>query len=216
MRAAAKSFRCRRSMPTDGIPVLLETAVSLLPLAPANRRGFFSLFGKSSVHVYIRTLHNVDRKRYMDLRAHAASENPFARCREADRELLMLADGPRQLLATHQAQGTQVWGVHDVGMVGTIAVSRRYNPEIGDHLCVWGFYVLPRYRGTPASGLLMTAALDWVAAQKEELRLLSSFKKLDHHSRHYLERWGFRRSVNTRHWVGADAVPVGHVVVERD
>ena len=195
---------------------LLETAVSLLPLAPANRRGLFTSLWKTSGHVYIRTLHDVDHKRYMDLRAHAASENPFTRCGETESELLLLADSPKQPITAHQAQVTRVWGVHDVGMVGTIAVSRRYKAEIGDHLCLWGFYVLPRYRGTPASGLLMTAALDWVATQTGELRLLSSYKKLDHHSRHYLERWGFRRSVNTRHWVGTDAVPVDNVVVERD
>ena len=163
-----------------------------------------------------RILGDRDKKQYLELRIRAAGDASSWACSELKRELLLFADSPHRVMSAHRELGTQVWGVYDVSLVGVIAVSERYDVEVKAHWWLWGFYVLPRYRGTPASGMLMKAALEWCGEQSRHRRLFSAFHGSDYHARQYLERWGFLRQFNTSSVDGQGESGSGLVVVERE
>jgi len=163
-----------------------------------------------------RILQGRDDKRYMALRTQAANERSAQSTLDLERELFLFADHSTAVIAQHGLQGTVVWGAYDGrALVGTLALSRQLGIADACYLWLWGLYVRPRYRGTPASRLLMEAMLAWCEGEPMDRRLLSSFEPSNHRGRLFLGRWGFER---------ADAIPdpylwkcVGdRVLVERE
>jgi GNAT superfamily N-acetyltransferase len=110
-----------------------------------------------------------------------------------------------------------VWGVHDGHLLaGMLAVSRRFNVHVGNHLWLWGLYVRPRYRGTPASRLLMDAMLAWCKVQSEDECLLASCQASSQRAMLFLSRWGFHVVPVTSDLRGIMGVDAGSVLVERE
>jgi len=78
-------------------------------------------------------------------------------------------------------------------LTGVLCLSRRLAFELPDAALLWGVQVLPRYRGTIVSRLLMESALQW---SEQELRIhwvTSNVARNNIPARQYLERFGFER-----------------------
>lgn len=166
----------------------------------------------------VRILEERDTKRYMALRAQAANEYPKYPDRDLDRELFHFADHPTTVMSEHTRQGTVVWGAYDgYLLVGTLAISRRFDVVAGHYLWLWGLYVRPRYRGTPASRLLMEAMLAWCGGEARDRRLLSAYDRSNEQAARFLYRWGFHPVVGmTRGRPNACEMSGQCVLVERD
>lgn len=86
-----------------------------------------------------RMLEERDTKRYIALRMQAASECPGHMTRDIKEELFLLADHSTTEMSRHSRQGAVVWGVYDGHLLaGTLAVARRFNVRIRNHLWLWG------------------------------------------------------------------------------
>lgn len=107
----------------------------------------------------VRRLSATDSAAYYALRWHALDE-PVAIEPQVRRELEAGGEGIGTQLAEYVANRTGVWGAFDGdALVGTAALSREYHLSYGDIGVLWGVFVLPRYRGTPVSRLLMDTVL---------------------------------------------------------
>lgn len=164
-----------------------------------------------------RILQERDTKRYIELRAQAVSECPGHTTGDFKEELFLLADHATEGMSRHARQGTVVWGAHDGHLLaGTLAVSRRFNVHVGNHLWLWGLYVRPRYRGTPASRLLMDAMLVWCRNVPADERLLGSCRGSDRPARLFLARWGFQVIPAAAYPMAIQGFEKGDVLVERE
>src|SRR3546814_11181561 len=66
------------------------------------------------------------------------------------------------LLERYEHEGTSLWGAFDGQVLaGVLCLSWRIGIESPDEALLWGIHVLPRYRGTAVSRLLMEAAVAW-------------------------------------------------------
>lgn len=74
-----------------------------------------------------------------------------------------------------------------------VAVSRRFSARVLSYLWIWGLYVRPHYRGTPASRALVTAALAWCEQQPPEQRLFGAFEVSNVRATRFCQRFGFQR-----------------------
>ena len=168
-----------------------------------------------------RTLLPADGRAYAALRQLQAKEGvPRSRRRELDIELERLARDPEAVIRNYLATGTMLWGADDGGsLVGTLAVSRRRSLRAGPYLWLWGLFVRSPYRGTPASRVLMNAALAWSGAQPEGLRLFGAVTEDNLQARRFCDRHGFVRTVATARtlnlWSSAMHQPEGHAAKNR-
>ncbi|AKC86110.1 GNAT family N-acetyltransferase [Pseudoxanthomonas suwonensis] len=108
---------------------------------------------------------------------------------EVLREIGTAPDGLPGLFEQYEDVDTRLWGVFDRSrLVGVLGLSRGLETA---HL--WGAYVLPRYRGTPVSRLLMETAIACSAIEWKVDRLSARFASSNLQARRFLERFGFDR-----------------------
>src|SRR3546814_1437365 len=80
------------------------------------------------------------------------------------------------LVRSYVTSGTIVWGVFDrLTLAGAMAVSRRFSARLHAYLWLWGLFVRPHHRGTPAARLLISAAVRWCEAHPPEQRVFGAF-----------------------------------------
>lgn len=107
-------------------------------------------------------------------------------------ELARLARGPGDVIRNYLDSDTLLWGAFDRhALVGTLAVSRRFTVVVADHLWLWGLFVRPHYRGTPASRVLITAAVEARERRPPEWRLFGAFDVRNLRASRFCERHGF-------------------------
>lgn len=141
-----------------------------------------------------RLLLRMDESRYHRLRMEAARETPLSCTGELVREQAVFAEGG-DALPTHAARGTRVWGTFDdFHLAGVVALSPLYADTEHQTLWLWGLYVQPRFRGTPASRCLMRAALAWADTQHPGGNVLAAYHHENRRARQLLERFGFIES----------------------
>src|SRR3546814_5318649 len=59
---------------------------------------------------------------------------------------------PDDVIRNYVTSGTIVWGVFDrLTLAGAMAVSRRFSARLHAYLWLWGLFVRPHHRGTPAA-----------------------------------------------------------------
>lgn len=140
-----------------------------------------------------RFLRPEDGRAYAALRAQQAAERAARSAwSELGTELKQLAQGADETIRHYLMTGTAVWGAFDgPSLVGALAVSPRYAVRAGHYLWLWGLFVRPPYRGTPASRRLMEAALAWCEAQSSPRRLFGAFDPDNLQALRFCERYGF-------------------------
>lgn len=101
--------------------------------------------------------------------------------------------GMADLLERYEHEGTSLWGAFDRQVLaGVLCLSWRIGIESPDEALLWGIHVLPRYRGTAVSRLLMEAAVAWCEANP--LHWMTVHVERDNvHACQYLGRFGFER-----------------------
>lgn len=108
---------------------------------------------------------------------------------EVLREIGDEPEGLSRLFEHYQDRDTRLWGVFDrTRLAGVAGLSRGF-----DSAHLWGAYVLPRYRGTPVSRLLMETAIHCAADEWTVERLSARFASSNLQARRFLERFGFDR-----------------------
>lgn len=194
-------------------------AVSLIPLPPAPSGVFFVPAEGDEVNGRVmeaRLLLPEDGRAYAALRAGELETQAAGTTSPAlVLELGRLARQPSNVIRDYYATHTVIWGAFDRDLlVGTLAATRRSSTRLAHYLWLWGLFVRPPYRGTPASRVLITAALDLCERQPLEWRLFGSFDAPNVRAYRFCERYGFAP-------IAEDAAaldlpcPAGDIVVER-
>lgn len=140
----------------------------------------------------IRPLSDTDAAAYHALRTRSLDGLAYPAEAEVMREVQAGAEGMAALLALYPDEETTVWGAFDTGtLAGAAGLSRRSLSGYGDIGVLWGVFVLPRYRGTPASRLLMDAVAGHCTADAGIQQLRASCTRDNHAGRQFLRRFGF-------------------------
>ncbi|RYG99055.1 MAG: GNAT family N-acetyltransferase [Alphaproteobacteria bacterium] len=167
-------------------------------------------------HMETRQLLRMDESRYRRLRIEAAREAPDALTADLQRELVLFEHGLGGALATYDGRGTRVWGVFDdLSLAGALAVSPIWLNTDSRQLWLWGLYILPKFRGTPASRCLMTAVLHWAEVQHPGGAIMGAYDKSNRHAWQLVERFGFLPSQQHAEFEQAGLVSPQELVVER-
>lgn len=146
----------------------------------------------------VRRLSQSDARAYLALRRRSLDGLAHPLEPQVRRELDAGSTGMPALLADYAAQGSQVWAAADGdAMVGVAAVSREYLVGYGGVGVLWGVFVLPRYRGTPASRLLMEAIIDCCGMDFTLRELLAPCAQWNVSGKLFLQRFGFEPAEQT-------------------
>src|SRR3546814_17991166 len=95
------------------------------------------------------------------------------------------------LLERYEHEGTSLWGAFDGQVLaGVLCLSWRIGIESPDEALLWGLHVLPRYRGTAVSRLLMEAAVEWCGVNPLHCMPVH-VERANVHACQYLGRFGF-------------------------
>lgn len=142
--------------------------------------------------LWVRRLSEVDAPAYCALRRRSVDEGVHAVEPQVRGEVEAGADGIAARLKEYLAEGTCVWGAFDAdALVGAAAVSREYHVSYGGIGVLWGVYVLPRYRGTPASRQLMDAVVGFCGMDSTIGQILAACAVDNAAGRQFLQRFGF-------------------------
>src|SRR3546814_7992951 len=118
------------------------------------------------------------------------------------------------LVRSYVTSGTIVWGVFDrLTLAGAMAVSRRFSARLHAYLWLWGLFVRPHHRGTPAARLLISAAVRWCEAHPPEQRVFGAFDSRSMRAHRFCERHGFLRVEARAALPGLELLP-GETLVE--
>lgn len=118
-------------------------------------------------------------------------------------ELCHLVLDPDAMIQYYLISGTALWGVLDgPSLVGTLASSRRFSASAVTYLWLWGLFVRPHYRGTPASCALMAAALAWCNAQPAGQRVFAALDADNLRVHRFCDRYGCRPTDATTETLG--------------
>lgn len=121
----------------------------------------------------------------------------------------------RAMAMTGLCGDTQVWGAFDeTRLAGVAALSNGSGIASAGYLWLWGLYVRPSYRGTPASRCLMEMALEAVERAPDEVRLLAAYAENNYRAHQLFTRWAFH-PCGSRPASRLPAVLPGEVLVER-
>ena len=145
-----------------------------------------------SSSLQVRRLLVTDASAYYLLRRRSIEEVTHSIEPAVFREIEAGPNGIAARMAGYTAGGTTVWGAYaDEALVGAAALSRRYHTVQGGYGILWGVFVLPRYRGTPASRLLLDA-IAGACEPDRSLRQLVSLCTADNATGlQFLHRYGF-------------------------
>ena len=116
----------------------------------------------------------------------------------------------------YHLRGTRVWGAFDdmslAGVVGLSAIRKR--STCLRHLWLWGMYVQPRYRGTPASGVVMESDLQRAERHYPGSTVRGSFHRDNRRAGQTVNRFGFVKVTDNEKFIRLGLAPEDHVVVE--
>jgi|GEM_PF-806420 len=108
------------------------------------------------------------------------------------RELEAGTNGIAALVAGYVSEGTHVVGAfHGDTLVAAAALTRQCHAAQDGIGRLWGVFVLPRYRGTPASRLLMASIIEYCSADGDIRQLLASCGHDNVAGLRFLQRLGF-------------------------
>ena len=162
-----------------------------------------------------RELLRVDESRYRRLRLEAAKEASWQRTGELQKELELFEQSDDGVIAGYEAQGTRVWGAfHEMHLAGAVGLSLVPHSAGMQQLWLWGLYVTPRFRGTPASRCLMTIVQDWGEQHFPGGVIMGAYHRDNRHARQWVERFGFRPSPQQAEAKRVGLIAPGEVVVE--
>lgn len=162
-----------------------------------------------------RPLSRLDERGYRNLREQAAHEGPLIQTGELQRERELFAQIHDSVMKVYELRGTRVWGAFDdMILTGVVALSPVLLQARTRQLWLWGMYVYPRYRGTPASRLLMEAVLAWAERQYSGSSIMGSFHKNNRHAWQMVMRFGFVATDSHEELGKSGLVSPEHVVVE--
>lgn len=152
----------------------------------------------------VRRLGETDAATYYMLRSRSVDRLSQPVEPEVRRELDARSCGMAARLAGYEAEGSHVWGAFfGETLIGTVALSRRSHATRGGFGVLWGMFVLPRYRGTPASRLLMDALLDDCARDGGFRQLIAPCVRDNVAGLRFLARFGFEPALWVpRHVIG--------------
>jgi GNAT superfamily N-acetyltransferase len=147
--------------------------------------------GRMQSTLQIKCLSEADASAYYTLRRRSLEGLRHPAEPEVLRELGNGISGLVERLARYEAEGTRAWGVFDQRTLAGAAAA-THDPLRGDGLAkLWGVFVVPRYRGTAVSRLLMDA-LFACCEQAWNVRTVSStFTSGNRHALQFLRRFGF-------------------------
>jgi GNAT superfamily N-acetyltransferase len=162
-----------------------------------------------------RELLHLDESRYRRLRLEAAKETSWQRTRELQKELALFEQGGDGVIAAYDAQGTRLWGAfHETHLAGAVGLSLVPHHADMQQLWLWGLYVTPRFRGTPASRCLMSAVQDWGEQHFPGGAIVGAYHRDNRHAWQWVERFGFRPSPWQAEAEHAGLISAEDVVVE--
>ena len=162
----------------------------------------------------VRQLLHADERRYQSIREQAVLDNPSPQGSELQREKAIFSQSLHNVLGAHELNGTRIWGVFDdVAMAGVAALSPILLESGTYKLWLWGLYVHRKYRGTPASRLLMEAVRAWGGRRYPGLSIMGSFHVTNRHAMQMVTRFGFAEAELLNKTLSS-LVPPDHVVVE--
>lgn len=162
-----------------------------------------------------RQLLKMDESRYRRLRLEAAGETTWQRTSELDRELSLIESEPASVLASHDKAGTRIWGVfHDMYLAGVVALSEVEMEPEEPQLWLWGLYVLPRFRGTPASRCLMGAAQEWAERARPGAVLMGAYHRDNRFAWQVVNRFDFQTSARRSEAENAGLLREDEILVE--
>ncbi len=162
-----------------------------------------------------RELLRADEFRYRRLRLEAANETSWQRTGALQKELELFEQSDDGAIAAYDAQGTRVWGAfHERHLVGAVGLSLVPHSAGMRQLWLWGLYVTPRFRGTPASRCLMTVVQDWSEQHFPGAVITGAYHRDNRHARQWVERFGFRPSPRQAEAKRTGLITAGEVVVE--
>ncbi len=143
----------------------------------------------------VRRISPDDATSYYTLRSRSLEQLTCAGEPEVLRELGTGHGKIANVLRDYDIEGTQVWGVFNTQtLIGAIGLSRRFPLQKLEIAHVWGVFVMPRYRGTAVSRLLMEAVVDWCEHDPVVQWIATRFSRSSVHARQYFERFGFEVS----------------------
>lgn len=150
-----------------------------------------------------RLLSRLDERGYKNLREQAAREGPLIQTGELQRELELFAQIHDSKMKVYELRKTRVWSVFDdITLTGAVALSPVLLQARTRQLWLWGMYVYPRYRGVPASRLLMEAVLAWGERQYSGSSIMGSLHKNNRHAWQMVMRFGFITADCHERWPG--------------
>lgn len=126
----------------------------------------------------VRWLAPGDETSYLALRAKSLEESSGLATPEIRRELNMAGTGVGELFTTYRQEQQCVLGAFYSGsLVGVIALNANLLEPHHHSIQIWGLYVVPRFRGTPVSQLLLEDAIAWCRHQQGKVAVWVWFPK---------------------------------------
>ena len=145
-----------------------------------------------SPFLQIKRLSEADAASYCALRRRAAEELTYPPEPQVRDEAGLDTEGITARLLEYAVNGTCVWGAFCNGiLVGTAALGHEQHRAYGGIGLLWGVYVLPRYRGTPTSRLLMETVIERCSRDKTVDQILAACASDNAAGQLFLLRFGF-------------------------
>lgn len=162
-----------------------------------------------------RILTDLDGKKYREVRRKAADESEWNASDELRQEGELFDHDPNRVMTIHRGQGTRVWGAFDdMLLAGVMAMSYLQLLNHPRNLWLWGLYVRPKYRGTPASRMLMESVLRWREEHAPGHRLLGACDPGNLNVARFLDRYGFQPPADHQSLMSASMLPRRLLLVE--
>lgn len=162
-----------------------------------------------------RILSDCDARKYRELRQNEAREDGQKISGELRQELELFDQYQHQIMTTYASCGTRVWGAFDdQSLAGVVAMSYMQLAVHPRNLWLWGLYVRPKYRGTPASRVLMESVLRWSERNAPDCRLFGACDPLNVSALQFLHRYGFQLPADSQSLANEGRVPPRLVLVE--
>lgn len=140
----------------------------------------------------VRPIDRADAQAYHALRKRSTEGLAHAIEPQVLQELEAGAEGIAAHVAEYVANGIQAWGAFDGdALIGAAALSREYHHSCGGIGVLWGVFVMPRYRGTPVSRLLMDAIVGYCGIDCTIHQILAPCARDNVAGRRFLQRFGF-------------------------
>ncbi|WP_202839133.1 GNAT family N-acetyltransferase [Luteimonas saliphila] len=147
----------------------------------------------------IRCLSEADASVYYALRRRSTEGLVAAVEAQVFREIEAGPNGIAAKLSGYVSEGTRVWGAYSGDtLIAAAALTREYHATHCGLGVLWGVYVLPRYRGTPASRMLMESIIDDCRNDGDIRQIRASCSYDNVAGQRFLQRLGFEATTATK------------------